>query len=141
MRWFFLLVCFFYLTADAESLQWVEAEPARVACLFEAVHKFGVERPLQGRESHQEHMLLLGGQLVPQDIMTSSGIMMMMMMMRVFICLKKKKAHSGGSGGLTSARSPPAGCEERGSCTSSAGRPQECCPHTARSKWAVQTCC
>lgn len=63
-----------HLTADRESLQWVEAEPSSVSCLFEAVHKFGVERPLQGGESHQDHMLLFGGQLVPQDIVTSSGM-------------------------------------------------------------------
>lgn len=65
-----------HLAADAESLQRVEAEPTGVPCLFEAVHKLCVERPLQGREPHQEHMLLLGGQLVLQDIMTSPGVMM-----------------------------------------------------------------
>lgn len=64
------------LAADAESFQWVEAEPTSVPSLLEAVHKFRVERPLQGRESHQEHMLLLGGQLVLQNIMTSSGMRM-----------------------------------------------------------------
>lgn len=79
-----------YLTADAESLQWVEAEPTSVPCLFEAVHKFCVERPLQGRESHQEHVLLLGGQLVLQDIMTSPG-----MTMKVVIWLKKQKKKPG----------------------------------------------
>lgn len=63
-----------HLAADAESLQWVEAEPASVSCLFEAVHKLCVERPLEGRQTHQDHMLLFGGQLVLQDVMTSSGI-------------------------------------------------------------------
>lgn len=63
-----------HLTADRERLQRVEAEPPSVPCLFETVHKFCVERPLQGRESHQDDMLLFGGQLVPQDIVTSSAV-------------------------------------------------------------------
>lgn len=62
-----------HLAADTESLQWVEAEPAGVSGLSEAVHELCVERPLQRRQAHQDHMLLLGGQLVPQDIMASSG--------------------------------------------------------------------
>lgn len=65
-----------HLAADAESLQWIEAEPASVSCLFEAVHKLCVERPLQGRQANQDHMLLFRGQLVLQDVMTSSGIKM-----------------------------------------------------------------
>ena len=65
-----------HLAADAEGLQWVEAEPARVSCLSEAVHELCVECPLQGGQTHQDHMLLFRGQLVPQDVMTSSGIKM-----------------------------------------------------------------
>lgn len=85
-------------------------------------------------------MLLFGGQLVPQDIMTSSAVKINE------LYVKKNQIVSSdgkclGGGGLTSAQSPPAGCEERGFCTSSAGHPQVCCPHTARSEWAVQTCC
>lgn len=63
-----------HLAADTESLQWIEAEPASVPCLFEAVHKLCVERPLQGRQANQDNMFLFGGQLVLQDVMTSSGI-------------------------------------------------------------------
>lgn len=62
-----------HLAADAESLQWVEAEPAGVPCLSEAVHELCVERPLQGGQTHQDHMLLFRGQLVLQDVMTSPG--------------------------------------------------------------------
>lgn len=62
-----------HLAADAESLQRVEAEPARVSCLSEAAHELCVERPLQGRQAHQDHMFLFRGQLVSQDVMTSSG--------------------------------------------------------------------
>lgn len=61
-----------HLAADTESLQWVEAEPAAVSSFFEAVHKLCVERPLERRQTHQDHMLLLRRQLVLQDIMTSS---------------------------------------------------------------------
>lgn len=63
-----------HLAADAESLQGIEAEPASVSCLFEAVHKLCVERPLQGRQANQDHMFLFRGQLVLQDVMTSSAI-------------------------------------------------------------------
>lgn len=66
-----------HLTADAESLQRVEAEPASVSCLSEAVHELCVKRPLQRRQTHQDHMLLLGGQLVPQHVMTSPGMIFM----------------------------------------------------------------
>ncbi len=63
-----------HLAADTESLQRVEAEPARVSCLSEAVHELCVERPLQGRQTHQDHMFLFRGKLVPQNVMTSSRI-------------------------------------------------------------------
>lgn len=63
-----------HLAADAESLQRVEAEPAGVSCLSEAIHELCVERPLQGRQTHQDHMLFFRGQLVLQDIMTTSEI-------------------------------------------------------------------
>lgn len=63
-----------HLAADTESLQRVQAEPARVSCLSEAVHELCVECPLQGRQTYQDHMFLFRGKLVPQDIMTSSGI-------------------------------------------------------------------
>lgn len=63
-----------HLAADTERLQWVEAEPASVSCLSEAVHELGVERPLQGRQTHQDYVLLLRGQLVLQDVMASSGM-------------------------------------------------------------------
>lgn len=62
-----------HLAADAESLQWVEAEPAGVPCLSEAVHELCVERPLQGRQTHQDHVLLFRGKVVLQDVMTSPG--------------------------------------------------------------------
>lgn len=62
-----------HLAADTKSLQWVEAEPAGVTCLSEAVHELGVERPLQGRQTHKDHVFLLGGQLVHQDIVASPG--------------------------------------------------------------------
>lgn len=61
------------LAADAESLQRVQAEPAGVSRLSEAVHELGVERPLQGGQAHQDHVLLLRWQLVLQDIVTSSA--------------------------------------------------------------------
>lgn len=63
-----------HLAADTESLQRVEAEPADVSCLPEAVHELGVERPLQRRQTHKDHMFLLGGQLVPQDVVASPGL-------------------------------------------------------------------
>lgn len=63
-----------HLAADTESLQRVEAEPPSVPGLLEAVHKLGVERPLQGGEPHQDHVLLLGGQLVLQDIVAPPGM-------------------------------------------------------------------
>lgn len=63
-----------HLAADTESLQRVEAKPACVSCLPEAVHELCVERPLQGGQTHQEHMFLFRGQLVPQDVMTSPRI-------------------------------------------------------------------
>ena len=62
-----------HLAADGERLQGVEAEPAAVACLSEAVHELCVERPLQGRQTHQDHMFLFGGQLVLQDVVTPPG--------------------------------------------------------------------
>ena len=60
------------LAADAEGLEGVEAEPARVAGLREAVHELGVQHPLQGGQPNQDHMLLLGRQLVPQDVVATS---------------------------------------------------------------------
>lgn len=63
-----------HLTADTKRLQWVEAEPPSVPSLFETVHKLSVKRPLQGRQTHQDHMFLFRGQLVSQDVMTSSGM-------------------------------------------------------------------
>lgn len=63
-----------HLAADTKSLQWVEAEPAGVSCLPEAVHELCVERPLQSRQTHKDHMFLLGGQLVPQDVVASPGL-------------------------------------------------------------------
>lgn len=63
-----------HLAADAKRFERVEAEPARVSCLSEAVHELCVEGPLQGRQTHQNHMLLLRRQLVLQDIVASSGL-------------------------------------------------------------------
>ena len=57
-----------HLAADAEGLERVEAEPARAAGLLEAAHELGVERPLQRGQPHQDHLLLLGRQLAPQDV-------------------------------------------------------------------------
>lgn len=62
-----------HLAADAEGLQRVQAEPAAVSCLFEAVHELRVQRPLEGGQTHQDHMFLFGRQLVLQDVVTSSG--------------------------------------------------------------------
>lgn len=62
-----------HLAADTEGLEWVEAEPAGVSCLSEAVHELGVERPLQRGQTDQDHMLFLRGQLVLQDIVASPG--------------------------------------------------------------------
>lgn len=61
------------LAADAEGLERVEAQPAAVACLSEAVHKLSVKGPLQGRQAHHDHVLVLGGQLVPQNVVASPG--------------------------------------------------------------------
>lgn len=63
-----------HLAANTESLQRVETEPAGVSCLSEAGHELRVECPLQGRQTDQDHMLLLRGQLVLQYIVSSSGI-------------------------------------------------------------------
>ena len=60
-----------HLAAHAEGLQGVEAQPATVAGLPEAVHELRVERSLDGRQSHQHHMLLLGGELVSQHVVAS----------------------------------------------------------------------
>lgn len=62
-----------HLAADAEGLEWVESQPAAVACLSEAVHKLSVKCPLQGRQAHHDHMLFLGGELVPQYVVASPG--------------------------------------------------------------------
>lgn len=62
-----------HLAADTESLEGVEAEPAAVARVPEALHELCVERPLQGTQAHQDDMLLFVWQLVPQHIMASSG--------------------------------------------------------------------
>lgn len=62
-----------HLAADAEGLEWVQTEPARVARLSEAVHELGVERPLEGRQSDQDHVLLLRRQLLFQDVMAATA--------------------------------------------------------------------
>lgn len=62
-----------HLAADAESLQRVQAEPAAVSRLLKAAHELGVERPLEGGQTHQDHVFLFGRQLVLQDVVASSG--------------------------------------------------------------------
>lgn len=62
-----------HLTAHTEGLEWVETEPTTVPSLSEAVHKLGIERPLDGRQPHQDHMLLLGRKLISQYIVTTSA--------------------------------------------------------------------
>lgn len=128
-----------HLAADAKRFERVEAEPARVSCLSEAVHELCVEGPLQGRQTHQNHMLLLRRQLVLQDIVASSGL-------KTNYNQYSQKPHWAFllwtmTVTLTSVQSPPAGCAGRGSCTSSAGCPEVCCPHTGRSEWDARTCC
>lgn len=62
-----------HLAADAEGLEGVEAEPAAVAGLPEAVHELGVESPLQGAQPHQDDVLLLLRQLGAQHVVTPPG--------------------------------------------------------------------
>lgn len=140
-----IYISFSHLTADTKRLQWVEAEPPSVPSLFETVHKLSVECPLQGRQTHQDHMFLFRGQLVSQDVMTLSRMKKNIWSVRVKNAKSDQEEMSHraldvGSSGLTSAQNPPGGYAGRGSCTSSAGCPQACCPHTAHSEWDVQTC-
>lgn len=62
-----------YLAANAEGFERIQTQPAIVPCFPKAFHEFGIQRSLNGRESHQDDMLLLGRKLVSQDIVAPSG--------------------------------------------------------------------
>lgn len=60
-----------YLTTDTESFEWVQPQPATVACISEAVHEFSVKGPLDLGQTYQNDVLLLRWQLNLQHVVAS----------------------------------------------------------------------
>lgn len=59
-----------YLTAHAKGFEWIETKPATVPSLAETIHELFIECPLEGGETHQDHVFLFTGQLSAQHVMT-----------------------------------------------------------------------
>lgn len=71
LEYFFASSAKTYLTTDTESFEWVQPQPATVACITEAVHELRVKGPLDLGQTYQNDMFFLGWELDLQHVVAS----------------------------------------------------------------------
>lgn len=71
LEYFFAAPAKTYLTTDTESFEWVQSQPATVACISKSIHELRIKGPLDLRKTYQNDVFFLRWELNLQHIVAS----------------------------------------------------------------------